>query len=188
VKKFVSSNKTVTVICKSDSSEVGMSTKVVYKTSNAATKTDLVLNQFMVGRCGEIDSPTTVESKSLKLNGTCGGGGLFEYEHDILRHCQNFCEIKVGDNSKRGSSAGDLIGPDGRVRVDENKAPESLKATAAAAAAATASLVASEIYPTKPPLLLGPIVGKVTSQSAIIMVEVGNPGERAKRRLHPLLN
>ncbi|GMH50454.1 hypothetical protein TL16_g00775 [Triparma laevis f. inornata] len=173
-------SRSVTIICKDDSqANSGMVTEIFdSKKSDIPASSfaeddpedqTIKFQQITIGKCGTFklwDDDKTNVKRPKKISGTCGSDGRFKFKHKIESNCQSFAQVKevVGEESDV------FMGPDGDRVVDPNRdvsvMPNSF----------TTSLITGVKISSPPKLTLGPIIGKTTSTSAIILLEVDNPG------------
>ena len=163
------------------------------------TANPLSFRQITIGRTGSnFDlAPWNVKGGPKKLSGTCGSEGRFSYSHKLAPHCQSFAQIKTigpqseterglggdgeGGNEELEDTEVRIVGPDGIViEADKTtKLPVPPKAKGSSSARGRriyATIMTSPPLLNPPRLILGPIIGKVTSSTAIILVEVEQPG------------
>ncbi|GMH89857.1 hypothetical protein TrST_g9248 [Triparma strigata] len=173
-------SRSVTIICKDDGqANSGMVTDIV-DTKKAdmpsrsfgeddAEEQIIKFQQVTIGKCGAFklwDDAGAKVKKPKSVSGICGSDGRFKFKHRFEPNCQSFAQVKevVGEESD------DFMGPDGVRAVDPDR-DVSIVPTSF-----TTSLVTGVKVSAPPKLTLGPIVGKTTSTSSIILLEVDNPG------------
>ena len=152
--------RSVTIVCKGSGkgSDFGFTTQV----EDSRDGDKVSFKQVCVGRCGDINFWGGEEERKRpkKLAGNCGFDGRFKFKHELAENCQSFAMLKEGSVKDVG-----LMAPDGRMEDDVVRS-EIIEG----------GLVCSLKLEEPPKLVLGPIIGKVTSSSAIIMLEVDGAG------------
>ena len=169
-------DRSVTIICKGNKTwgHVGIETVIEdtkelnegpQLSGNAGNNSrgGVTFKQICIGKCGGIipwEKPTSMKGAIVKKSGECGSSGRFRFKHTFAENCQSYAVVRevVEDEIP-------VSGPDGRRIL-----PEPKKSTL------VQELVTGTKTSRPPELVLGPIIGKVTSNCCVVMLELGGRG------------